>query len=106
MSKEIPFVTGCPVLDCPRSKNKDDKCYWTHSECGSFETINDEGMIRCKKCGNIGLFVELEYKCRLHDDYYSPTTIQEFSAMLSILSDLSGDRNFMKKLNKIVNDKC
>lgn len=106
MSKEIPFVTGCPVLSCPRSKNKDDKCYWKHSECGSSETINDEGMIRCKKCGNIGLFVELEYKCRLHDDYYSPTTIQEFSAMLSILADLSGDRNFMKKLNRILSEKC
>ena len=106
MSEEVPFVTGCPVLSCPRAKNKNDPCYWTHSSCGSYETINDEGMIKCKKCGNLGLFIELVYQCRLHDDYYTPSTIQEYSAMLSILADLSANRNMMKKLLKLVNDRC
>ena len=106
MSEEVPFVTGCPVLSCPRSKNKNDPCYWKHSTCGSSETINDEGMIKCKKCGNLGLFIELEYQCRLHDDYYTPCTIQEYSAMLSILADLSANRNMMKKLTKLVADRC
>ena len=106
MSEEVPFVTGCPILSCPRSKNINDPCYWKHSKCGSSETINDEGMIKCKKCGNLGLFIELEYQCRLHDDYYTPGNIKEYSAMLSILSELSAGRNMIKKLMKLVADRC
>lgn len=107
MSEEVPFVTGCPITSCRRYKNKYDPCYWKHSKCGSSETINDEGMIKCKKCGNLGLFIELEYQCRLHDDYYTPSTIQEYSAMLSILSDLTtANRYMMKKLTKLVADRC
>jgi len=105
--KEVPFITGCPILSCPRSKNKDDPCHWTHNECGLYETINDQGIIYCNGCGSLGCFIQLEYKCRLHDNYYSPKSIQEFSAMLSILSDLPGvSRAFTKKLLKIVYEKC
>ena len=59
------------------------------------------------KNGLLGCFVELEYKCRLHDIYYSPKTIQEFSAMLSVLSSLPDvSRPFTKQLLAIVQEKC
>ena len=100
--KEIPFVTGCPVLTCPRAQDKNDPCYWKHSECHSSETINDKGMVRCTKCGDLGLFVDLEYKCRLHDDYYNPKSVKELSAMLSIVATLPGGESFSIKLLELI----
>ena len=107
MSEKVEFITGCSIVTCPRANNANDQCHWVHSNCGSHETIDNEGMIWYKKCGLLEWFVELEYKCRLHDTYYSPKTIQEFSAMLSVLSSLPDvSRPFTKKLLAIVQEKC
>lgn len=107
MSEKVEFITACPILTCPRSRDINDPCHWVHSSCDYHETIDDEGMIRCKRCGLLGCFIQLEYKCRLHDTFYSPKTEQEFSAMLSILSTLPGvSRPFTKKLMKIVCERC
>lgn len=103
----VEFITGCPIVTCSRANNANDPCHWTHEKCGSYETIDNEGMIRCKKCGKLGCFVELQYKCRLHDNFHEPKTEQEFSAMLSVISSLPGvSRGFTRNLMKIVLDKC
>ena len=107
MSEEVPFITSCPLITCSRNNNPKDPCHWKHVECGSDETINDEGIVRCKRCGSLGCFIEQEYNCGLHDIGYSPKTIQECAGMLSTLRVLTGaSRNFIKKLMMIVYDKC
>ena len=45
MSEQIEFITGCPIVTCPRANNANDPCHWVHSNCGSHETTDDEGMI-------------------------------------------------------------
>ena len=91
---EIDFITGCPISGCG---NSDKKLVWTHADCGNKETINDQGIVRCIKCGNLGEFFLLKYKCDRHNGYqYGNYTA--FAAALSVLAKFNVE--FSVKLTK------
>ena len=84
---EIDFITGC--------KNEKSKLAWNHNECGNKEKINDQGIIRCIKCGNLGEFFLLKYEFSRHNcsKYGNYNT---FEAALSVLATFN--INFAAKL--------
>ena len=84
---EIDFITGCPIAGCD---NASSKLVWTHKKCGNKEKINDQGIVRCIKCGNLGEFFLLRYNCDRHNGYqYGNYTA--FAAALSVLANFNVD---------------
>ena len=45
MSTKIDFTNSCPVVGCENSKNK---LNWRLYNCNYKETINENGIMRCK----------------------------------------------------------
>jgi hypothetical protein len=89
---ELDFITGCPISGCDNARSK---LAWTHDNCGSKEKINDQGIVRCIKCGNLGEFFLLKYKCSRHNGFQYGN-YSAFSAALSVLAEYEPD--FSSKL--------
>ena len=46
----IDFQSGYPVAGCSNIKNL---LAWHHQDCGATETIDSEGVVRCKSDHNL-----------------------------------------------------
>lgn len=46
----IDFQSGCPAAECSNIKNL---LTWHHQDCGVTETIDSEGVVRCKSEHNL-----------------------------------------------------
>ena len=93
----INFIAGCPIKGCP---NKKEEIHWVHNKniCGYYETIDEDGFIRCNNGHELGYFYELEYRCYGHHDFKTSNIYQSYYSMLSILSDIPGNSDFVDKL--------
>ena len=76
------FMTGCPVKDC---SNKGKLYKWVH-ECGASETIDRNGIVKCKNNHMVGEFYTFRYSCGSH--------AYKYGIYSSYLRALSICRNF------------
>ena len=91
--KEIYFISPCPVQDCV---NKNKMYRWTHVKCGGGRlSLNDEGMLRCLKCGKKGKFIDFRFNCGDHDS--KECSAQGVSHALSIM-DPRAEEESRKKI--------
>ena len=103
MKNEVDFICGCPSKNC---NNERGDIKWTHRNCGKYEKINDEGIVRClnsNDCLNCPI-VCLQFKCGKHDDYrdFDPQQAYRIIGQISNL-DLSGvGRQFIRNLRKSI----
>ena len=93
----IDFECGCPVAGCPNNK---ELLKWTHDDCGASETIDSEGIVKCKNGHNLGEFFSFKYSCREHDSKYG--SYSAFLAALSICSNFGAEFAF-KLTKKLLN---
>ena len=99
----INFIAGCPVKGCP---NRKEEIHWRHNtdKCGSYETIDDDGYVKCK-CGHyVGYFYKIYYRCSGHHDYQLGENYQSYYSMLSIISDIPGNSEFVDKLIDVLQE--
>ena len=107
MSHWVTFVSTCPIARCPEPMRV---ISWRHGDDNSFQDINEEGYVKCRKIGcSMNIFpcfiLYLLFKCRNHPNYRQVTKMEIFNA-LSIIS--SGDLGLSteeatKLLDKILN---
>ena len=81
---EIDFISPCPVQDCI---NKRKLYHWTHSNCGGYEKLTNEGKIRCVKCGMTFLFIDQKFQCENHS--FKQASVQGAAYALSVMAQLS-----------------
>ena len=81
---EIDFISPCPVQGCI---NKQKSYRWIHHNCGGYEKITNEGVIRCIRCGTSGLFVNWRFQCENHS--FECSSVQGVAYALSIITQLS-----------------
>ena len=84
----IDFESGCPVAGCSNNRNL---LTWQHHGCGSTETIDCEGVVRCKSGHELGEFFLLKYSCRGHQNGFQFGSYSQFLAALSICSNFGPD---------------
>ena len=94
---EVDFISGCPVQGCSNNKTS---IHWEHSGCGGHETISEEGIIRCTRCGTKGIFLDWRFNCGNHD--YQKGSLQGFLNAITILGNLNVSPLFLLKLTKSV----
>ena len=93
----IDFECGCPVAGCPNNKKL---LKWNHDDCGATETIDSEGIVKCRNGHNLGEFFSFKYSCGEHDSKYG--SYPAFLAALSICSNF--DAEFAFKLTQKLMD--
>ena len=84
----INFESGCPVVRCPNFRRL---IKWRHHDCGATETIDSEGIVRCKNGHNLGEFFLLEYSCGMHTNDFRSGSYSQFLANISICSIFGPD---------------
>ena len=84
MTKEIDFIYPCPADQC---KNKNKIYRWTHNQCGGRLKLNDEGMLRCLKCGKKEEFLDFRFDCGDHD--YEDCSAQGLAHSLGFMDQIS-----------------
>ena len=82
------FISGCPVAGCSNNKTL---LTWHHHNCGATETIDSDGVIRCKSGHNLGEFFLLKYNCGGHSNGFQYGSYSFFLAALSICSNFGAD---------------
>ena len=87
----VDFESGCPVGGC---KNNISLLTWHHSDCGATETIDCEGVVRCRKNHTLGEFFLLKYACGGHSNGLQYGDYSAFLAALSICSNFGADFAF------------
>ena len=101
MSEEIDLICGCPAIGC---NNENQEIHWRHTKCGTYEKINDEGIVRCLKDNCLKCpIVCIPFKCGAHDDYSKFDAQKAFRILgqLSNIAYMNGlGRNFNRKLRK------
>ena len=95
----VDFESGCPVAGCSNNKSL---LTWEHHNCGATETIDCEGVVRCRKDHNLGEFFLLKYSCGGHSNGLQYGDYSAFLAALSICSNFGAD--FAFKLTKKLMD--
>jgi hypothetical protein len=88
MTKEIDFISPCPVDQC---KNKNKIYRWTHNQCGGKLSLNNEGMLRCLKCGKKEELVDSRFNCGDHD--YEECSAQGVAHALGVMAQQAGERS-------------
>ena len=102
MSEEVDFICGCPVEGCT---NTDDMIRWTCSKCGSYEKINEEGIVRCLKSNCLKCpLVCLNFKCAAHNDRrkFDPFSAFKVVGQISNLDLSEAGREFKRNLRKAI----
>jgi hypothetical protein len=95
--KEIYLISPCPVQDCV---NKNKMYRWTHVKCGGGRlSLNDEGMLRCVKCGKKGKFVDFRFDCGDHDS--KECSAQGVSHSLAFMAQRAEEKSQQKFIAKI-----
>jgi hypothetical protein len=87
----VDFESGCPVGGC---KNNRSLLTWHHHDCGATETIDCEGVVRCRKNHTLGEFFLLKYSCGGHNNGLQYGDYSAFLAALSICSNFGADFAF------------
>lgn len=87
----VDFESGCPVGGCSNNKNL---LTWHHDDCGDTETIDCEGVVRCKSGHRLGEFFLLKYSCGGHQNGFQYGSYSAFLAALSICSNFGADFAF------------
>ncbi len=103
MTKKVDFIAGCPIKGCP---NKKEEIHWKHKIeiCGAYEIIEESGYVRCKSGHDLGYFYELFYRCSGHHDFKQGDGYQSYYSMLSIISDIPGNSEFVDKLIDVLKE--
>ena len=87
---EIDFTSPCPVQECIHK----DKIYkWTHNQCGGRLKLNNEGMLRCLKCGKKEKLIDFKFNCGDHN--YNKCSKQGIAHSFSLMSQIVGEREVM-----------
>ena len=101
MLTEIDFISPCPVQDCV---NKNKFYRWTHNQCGGRRlSLNDEGMLRCLKCGKKGKFVDFRFNCGDHN--YKECSAQGAAHSVAVMAQTSVEKSqqrFIAKVTKVI----
>ena len=87
----IDFESGCPVAGCLNNKKL---LRWHHHNCGAYETINSEGIVKCNNFHYLGEFFLLKYACEGHNNGFQNGKYSAFLAALSICSNFGTDFAF------------
>jgi hypothetical protein len=87
----VDFESGCPVALCSNSKSL---LTWHHHKCGATETIDSEGIVKCRKGHNLGEFFLLRYNCEGHNNGFQYGSYSAFLAALSICSNFGSEFAF------------
>ena len=79
----------CPINDC--SKHFSDKpIRWTHSNCGGYFRLYENGKEKCQKCGVEDLFCNWNYACS-NDNKNQKFNSHKIRAILQYLVGLNDD---------------
>ena len=87
----VDFESGCPVAGCSNNKSL---LTWHHHDCGATETIDSEGVVRCRNGHNLGEFFLLKYSCGGHNNGFQYGSYSAFLAALSICSNFGAEFAF------------
>ena len=87
----IDFESGCPVGGCSNNKNL---LTWHHDDCGDTETIDCEGVVRCKSGHRLGEFFLLKYSCDRHQNGFQYGSYGSYGSYSGFLAALSICLNF------------
>lgn len=87
----VDFESGCPVGGCSNNKNL---LIWHHDNCGATETIDCEGVVKCRNGHKLGEFFLLKYLCGGHENGFQYGSYSAFLAALSICSNFGADFAF------------
>lgn len=82
------FESNCPVRGCSNNRNL---LTWHHHDCGATETIDQEGIVKCKDGHELGEFFLLKYSCEGHSNGFRYGNFSQFLAALSICSNFGAD---------------
>ena len=52
----------CPINNCSKHYN-DKPIKWTHSNCGGYFRLYENGKEKCQKCGDEDIFCKWSYSC-------------------------------------------
>jgi hypothetical protein len=92
---EVDFISPCPVQQCV---NKQKSYRWIHTDCGGREKLNDEGNLRCLKCGKVGPFIDWKFNCGDHD--YEKASAQGIAHALAVMAQIAVDKSQQKFIAK------
>ena len=53
----------CPLSNCSSHSDKEKPIRWTHSNCGGYFRLYENGKEKCQKCGEEDLFCNWNYSC-------------------------------------------
>ena len=99
MSEEVDFICGCPSKGCTNEKSN---IHWTCSKCGSYEKINEEGIVRCLKSNCLKCpLVRLNFKCGVHTDQREFDE-QSVYKVVGQISNSGVGRSFLRNLRKAI----
>ena len=93
---EIDFISPCPVQECV---NKNRMYKWTHNQCGGRLKLNDEGMVRCLKCGTKEEFIDFRLNCGDHD--YEDCSAQGIAHALAIMGLVAKEESRQKFVKRV-----
>jgi len=91
LNESVNFESGCPVAGCLNSKKL---LRWHHHNCGAYETINSDGIVKCNNSHDLGEFFLLKYSCEGHNNGFQYGEFSAFLAALSICSNFGADFAF------------
>ena len=107
MSHWVTFVSTCPIARCPEPKRV---ISWVHGDDNSFQDINEEGYVKCRKNGcsmnSYPCFIlNLLFKCEYHPNYQQARKMEIFNALSIVSSGNLGLSTAEAKylLNKLLN---
>lgn len=89
LCQSIESTYPCPLSSCSKH-NRTTEIRWTHSNCGGYFRLYENGKEKCQRCGEEDLFCNWNYSC--NNDYKN----QKFSsfkirAILQFLMGLNDD---------------
>ena len=76
----------CPIDGCS-THNSNKPIKWTHTNCGGYFRIYENGKEKCQKCGSECLFCNQIYNCGSKFSYYKIRAILQYRAGLVGLND-------------------
>ena len=83
----------CPIDGCS-THNSNKPIKWTHTNCGGYFRLYENGKEKCQKCGSECLFCEQNYNCG------SKFSFHKIIDILRYIDDNNVSFDFLKNLNK------
>jgi len=86
----------CPIAEC-KKHNSSTPIKWTHSNCGGYYRLYENGKEKCQKCGVEHLFCNQNYTCN-DNSKFDPCKIRSILQFLVGLNDDKVNEDFFFNL--------